>query len=169
MLLHASKAGATTGGRSHKGDSAMQRVLTVVLVMLLCTACQNVAAPAPTVQPEPVSMTAQLVGEVDMVVTINNNSGKPLELGGWTIQITPAISPTLVAAQPFPAEFTVPDGKFFRAHTAGGTNSSDILFFSNGGIVPPGTWQKGVKVEMRDPKGEQPITRFIYSIPVTSQ
>lgn len=148
----------------------MQRLFVVAALLLaLCTACQNVATPAPTPQPQPIEVEAQLVGRADMLVTVRNNSGAPLELGGWTMQITPAISPTLVAPMPFPAEFTVPNGTFFRAHTAGGQNGPDVLFFDNGGAVPPAAWQKGVKVEMRDPKSDKVITRFVYTIPVSGQ
>lgn len=142
----------------------MQRFFIIALFLLLCTGCQNVATTAPTPQPQPYEVQARLVGGADMVITVINNSGAPLELGGWTMQITPAISPTLVAAMPFPEQFSVPNGKLFRAHTAGGPNGPDVVFFDNGGTVPPEAWQKGVKVEMRDPKSDKAITRYIYTI-----
>lgn len=147
----------------------MVRVLVIVLLLFLSVGCQNIAAPPPTPQPAPYDFTAQLVGSANLVVTITNNSGSPMELGGWTMLITPVVSPTLVSAMPFPEEFTVANGASFRAHTTGGENSSDLLFFDNGGVVPADAWQHGVKVEMRNPANEETITRFIYAIPVSAQ
>lgn len=147
----------------------MVRVLVIVLLLFLSVGCQNVAAPPPTPQPVLYEVTAQLVGQANLVVTMTNNSGSPLELGGWTMLITPIVSPTLVPAMPFPEEFTVANGASFRAHTSGGENTSELLFFDNGGVVPAEAWQQGVKIEMRNPSNDETITRFIYAIPVSAQ
>lgn len=147
----------------------MMRFLVIVLLLFLSVGCQNVATPAPTPQPAPYEVTAQLVGLSNLVVTVTNKSGAPLELGGWTMLITPVVSPTLVPAMPFPEEFTVANGASFRAHTSGGENTSDLLFFDNGGVVPSDAWREGVKIEMRNPETDEAITRFIYAIPVSAQ
>jgi hypothetical protein len=147
----------------------MIRVLVIVLLLFVSVGCQNVAAPAPTPQPVAYEVTAQMVGLNNLVVTVTNNSGAPLELGGWTMLITPVVSPTLVPAMPFPETFTLANGASFRAHTSGGENTSELLFFDNGGVVPSDAWQQGVKVEMRNPKTDEAITRFIYAIPVSAQ
>ena len=140
----------------------MWRIVFAALLTILCTACGNVNATAPTAVPPPIDVKAQLIGQVDMMVTVTNNGDAPLQLGGWTMQITPVVSPTLVAPLPFPPSFTLEKGKEFDAHTTSGTNTDEQLFFDSSGQVPPQAWSGGVLVQMRDPKSDQAITRYVY-------
>lgn len=140
----------------------MWRIVLAAFLTILCTACGNVIATGPTAVPPPIDVKAQLIGRVDMMVTVTNNSDAPLQLGGWSMRITPVVSPTLVAPLPFPPTFTLEKGKKFNAHTTSGTNTDEQVFFDSSGQVPPEAWRGGVLVQMRDPKSNKEITRYIY-------
>jgi hypothetical protein len=146
-----------------KGQLALTaRILLAALLALLCTGCGNVGTAAPTPAPQPVEIQAQLVPPDDVLLVITNNAPEPLALGGWSMQVTPVMSPTLVAPATLPSDFSIAGNQSARVHTVGGQNTADTLYIDTTSGVPAAVWDQGILVELRDPKSDTVIKRYIY-------
>ena len=97
-----------------------------------------------------------------MLLQIKNNAAEPLALGGWSMLVTPVVSPTLVAPATLPADFTIPSNETARVHTISGENSATTAFLNTTSGLPADVWSSGILVELRDPKSDTVIKRYIY-------
>jgi len=140
----------------------IRRVLIPALLALLCAGCGNVGTATPTPQPQTVEIQAQFSPPDDVLLYVKNNAPEPLALGGWSMKVTPVLTPTLLGPATLPADFTIPANQTARVHTVGGINSADTLFIDTTSGVPATAWDKGIFVELRDPKSDKVITRYIY-------
>jgi hypothetical protein len=132
-------------------------------VALLCAGCGNVGTATPTPPPQQVEIQGQFLPPDDVLLQIKNNAAEPLALGGWSLLVTPVVSPTLVAPATLPADFTIPSSETARVHTIGGQNSATAAFLDTTSGVPAEVWNNGILVELRDPKSDTVIKRYIYS------
>jgi hypothetical protein len=139
-----------------------RRVLIIAFVALLCAGCGNVGTTTPTPPPQQVEIQGQFVPPDDVLLIIKNNAAEPLALGGWTMQVTPVVSPTLMAPAALPADFTIPGNETARVHTVGGQNSANTVFLNTTSGVSADVWNNGILVELRDPKSDTVIKRYIY-------
>lgn len=140
----------------------IRRVLITALLALLCAGCGNVGTATPTPQPQTVEIQAQFLPPDDVLLYVKNNAPEPLALGGWSMRVTPVLTPTLVGPATLPADFAIPSNQTVRVHTVGGQNGADILFLDTTSGMPAAAWDNGILVVLRDPKSDKVITRYIY-------
>ena len=146
----------------------IRRVLLLTIAALLSVACGNVGTVTPTPAPQPVEIQAEVIPPHDVLLTIKNNAAEPLALGGWTMQVAPVDNPSLVPPATIPAGFSIAAGQSARVHTLGGQNTATTLFLDTTSSVPADAWGKGTLVELRDPKSDKSIKRYIYGYTMNS-